>query len=257
MARWPSASSYPGTPKAYPATPKAYPSTLNAFPASSAPEVTPVTIMGANAVEWWRSDLGITIDTGVSTWHGQVAGIDFSQGTGVSQPTYNATGGPNSTPSLLFDGSNDALAGTALARALPQTVWLIGRHITWTSNDSWINDTGVTLTVLQRTASVIIAMTAGSPGNNNGGAALDQYRRVQAEFTNSVADRLLVGSTSVTGANVGSTAGVAPLLGRNSAGTTFGNVEICEVAFFNVVPSAGQLAELDTYVTDRYGAGLV
>lgn len=224
----------------------------------AAPVVTtPVTIMGANAVEWWRSDLGITLATGVSQWQGQVLGINFSQGTAASQPAYNATGGPNSTPSILFDGTDDALVGGALARALPQTIWLIGRHITWTAGDSWINDSGITLIVLQRTASPLIAMSCGTPGNNNGAAALNQYRRIQAEFTNSAADRLLVGASAVTGAGTGATSGTAPLLGRNSAGTVFGNVEICEVGLFDAIPSAGQTAELDAYVTGRYGAGLV
>lgn len=218
--------------------------------------VTPVTIMGANAVEWWRSDLGIIIDTGVSLWHGQVSGLDFTQATGLSQPAYNATGGPNNTPSLLFDGSNDALVGGALARALPQTIWIIGRQISWTSGESWINDSNVTLLVVQRTATPMIGMSCGTPGNNVG-STLNTYRRVQAEFTNSVSDRLLVAATSATGTNTGSTAGTAPLLARNSAATTFGNVEICEVAFFNVTPSAGQTTQLDNYATDRYGAGLV
>lgn len=223
----------------------------------AAPVVTPVTIMGANAVEWWRSDLGITIGTGVSTWHGQVSGLDFTNGTGANQPTYNATGGPNSTPSLAFDGTNDSLVGGALARALPQTIWLIGRQITWTSAESWVNDSAVTLIILQRNLTPQIAMSAGAPALDNGGAPLTEWRRVQAEFTNSVADRLLIGSTATTGSNTGATSGTAPLLARNSAGTTFGRVEICEVAFFNVVPSAGQTTELNAYVTDRYGAGLV
>lgn len=218
---------------------------------------TPVTIMGANCVEWWRSDLGITLATGVSQWQGQVSGLNFTQGTPAAQPAYNATGGPNSTPSILFDGVDDALVGGALARALPQTIWLIGRHITWGAGKPWINDSGVTLIVLQRTASPLIAMSCGTPGNNNGAAALNQYRRVQAEFTNSAADRLLVGASAVTGTNTGAAAGTAPLLGRNAGATVFGNVEICEVAFFNVVPSGAQNTALDAYATGWYGAGLV
>jgi hypothetical protein len=213
--------------------------------------------MGANCIAWWRADLGVTIDTGVSEWLDQVAGLALTQGTGANQPTLNPTGGPNSTPSILFDGANDSLAGGALARALPQTIWLIGRQISWTANDSWVNDSAVTLIILQRTTTPQIAQSNGTGANNNAAAILNTYVRVQAEFTNSTSDRLLVIANSVTGTNAGSTAGTAPLVGRNAAASTFGHIELCELAFFNAIPSAGQNTQLNTYTTGRYGAGLV
>lgn len=48
MAQWPSASSYPGTPKAYPATPKAYPSDeTNSYPLAAGGDVTAPTLVSA------------------------------------------------------------------------------------------------------------------------------------------------------------------------------------------------------------------
>ena len=228
--------------------------------ASAAPAAvaasTPVTIMGANCTEWWRADLGITIGTGVSAWAGQVGGKNFTQGTGTAQPAYNATGGPNSTPSILLDGLDDFMDGDAIARAVPQCIWAVLRQVTWQASDSLLNDANVSFIILQRTATPTIAMSAGTANNNNNGLTVNSYRRLQAEFTGSAADALRIGSTVSTGASAGSTAGTIPLLGRNAGSTTFGNGEYCEIALFNAIPSAGQQSQLDAYVTARYGAGL-
>lgn len=222
----------------------------------AAAEETPATIMGANCIDWWRADLGVEIDTGCKNWVGQRNGLIFNNNTGVSQPTPASTG-PNSTASLIFDGSNDFLDGPALARASNQCIWAVLRQLSWTSADSLINDANATLIILQRTASPNLAMSRGTPQNNNAGAAVGTFRRVQADFVGTVSDRLLVGSTNSTGGNSGSTAGTQPLLGRNAAGTTWGHYELCDLAFFDAIPSAGQLTDLNTYVTSRYGAGLV
>jgi hypothetical protein len=213
--------------------------------------------MGANCIDWWRPDSGITIATGVSAWVGQVNGHTFSNPTGASQPALAATG-PGSTASIVFDSVDDFLDGPLLARAGNQTIWAVLRQLVpWTASDSLINDASATLIILQRTATPQLAMSRGTPGNNNGGIVMGTFGRVQAEFTGSVADTLRVAATVITGANVGTTAGTRPLLGRNGAATTFGGYELCDLALFDTIPSAGQRSSLDAYVTARYGGGLV
>lgn len=58
----------------------------------------------ANLGLWLRSDLGITLNgSDVSAWADQSgSGNNVSQGTASRQPAYNASGGPNSLPSLDF-----------------------------------------------------------------------------------------------------------------------------------------------------------
>lgn len=67
---------------------------------------------------WLRADLGVTLNgSTVSAWANQgTLGGSCSQGTGAAQPTWSATGGPNSRAGLSFDGG-DYLASTLAASA--------------------------------------------------------------------------------------------------------------------------------------------
>lgn len=67
---------------------------------------------------WLRADKGVTLNgSTVSAWANQgTAGGSFTQGSGPAQPTYSAAGGPNSKPTLTFDGG-DSLASTLAASA--------------------------------------------------------------------------------------------------------------------------------------------
>ena len=77
-------------------------------------------------VEWWRSDLGITLNgSNVSSWLGQKVGYNLAQGTAADQPAYAATDAAyNNQPSITGDGSSDWLTEAAGAGTLGA---LIGR----------------------------------------------------------------------------------------------------------------------------------
>jgi hypothetical protein len=218
---------------------------------------TPATILGVKCTEYWRSDLGITIGTGVSAWAGQVLGLNFTQAVAGSQFAYNATGGANSQPSLLADGVDDFMDCDLLARAQPQTVILVARQTGWSINESIINDANAGLIIFQRTATPTLAQSSGVVANSNNGAAVNTYKRIQGEFQNTAADRLLIGTTNTTGAAAGATNGTRPLLARNAGSTTFGAAEYCEIILVSGIPSAGENTALNTYFTDRYGAAVV
>lgn len=231
--------------------------------AGGAPPITPATIMGANTVEWWRSDLGITIGTGVSAWHGQVLGADLLQATGGAQPTYNAAGGPNGTPSLQFDGVDDDLRNATIARAAPGTtpavIWAIVRQLAWTSTEQIFADASANaFSLRQVTGSPTVNQNNAANANSNAAAVINTWVRLQAHFSNSVNDRLLIIATAVTGASAGNNAGTGPRIAVNpGAGTLWANIELCELALFNANPAGAQITALDAYVTSRYGAGLV
>lgn len=229
---------------------------------AAAPAVdTPASIMGANCVEWWRADLGNTIAAD-GNWVGQVAGTTFAQAVAGSRPTQNATGGPNSTPSMTLDGVDDSMQ-CALVRAAPGTtpavIWGIIKQESWTVNEAMFSDAAGTFGVLMRTALPGIAMSAGTLTNLNNALAVGAWGRVQAYFANtpSVDELLLIATAASTATAAGNTAGTNPRIGLNGAGTLWAHFSLCEVAFFNAKPSAGQKTSLDAYVTARYGAGLV
>jgi hypothetical protein len=74
---------------------------------------------------WLRGDLGVTLNGAtVSAWGDQSGNAShFTQGTAAAQPTYEAAGGPLSTPDLLFDGSNDFLAGPLAFALVTANAW--------------------------------------------------------------------------------------------------------------------------------------
>ena len=55
-----------------------------------------------SVIEWWDGDEGVTEETGVSAWAGQMGNITATQTTTSRQPTYNATT-PRSLSSDLVD----------------------------------------------------------------------------------------------------------------------------------------------------------
>lgn len=231
--------------------------------AAPAPPDTPMTIMGANCVEWWRADLGNTISVD-GNWVGQVGGLVLANGTPADCPTQSASGGPNSTPMMTFDGASDYLS-VALVRAAPGTtpavIWFVFRQDAWTLNRQIFSDgaASVAFRVIQNATTPALRIgSGGTDGANNATATIASWFRGQACFVNSTSDELLIGGTAANpGASTGNNAGTSFQVGCNQGRTTFCSVSLAEVALFNVKPSAGQKTSLDAYVTSRYGAGLV
>jgi len=230
-------------------------------PAAAAP-TTPLTILGSLA--WWvRADLGITTGTGVSAWADQSGnGVNFTQGTGASQPTLVA-GAINGQPAVQFDGVDDRMNAT-LARVAPGTqpfyLWMVLKQITWTAGVRIVGDFVVSgCFIFQNSASPQIAQHNGANANSGAGAAVGSYARVEAQFTNTVGDYVKRGATNSTGGNALNNAGGGTwqLGARGDSAGAPANIEIAEAFLFLGTPSAGQRSSLDAYCTGRYGAGLV
>jgi hypothetical protein len=233
---------------------------------SPPPPITPATIMGANTVAWWRADLGVTIGTGVSQWSDQSGnGFHLAQGTGANQPTFEASGGPNSTPSILFDGSNDRLINAAIDRPAPATtptiIWMVVSQVTWTNGDricgfgaaaSHMSLTQNPVTPQWRMLNTVLV-------NTNAALTIGAWGRVEAGFLGTTSDYLKIIATNVAaGTSAGNTDPAAGFsLGTDPVGGLPGNFRISDLAIFDAQPSGAQTTDLDAYVTARYGAGLV
>lgn len=227
---------------------------------------TPLQIMGGDTVAWWRADLGVTLNVGnVSSWLDQ--GPDahvLAQASVPAQSVFNATGGPNSRQSILFNGVDQWLRNTTINRPAPATqvtlVWMIFRQVTWTGTRH-ICGFGTDPNILrteQATVSPRIRQTNGLFGNTNDSLPINTYGRMENGFSGSAADYLkLIGTTS-TGLNSGNfdpAAGFSLAASGNEQQRS--NIEVCELAIFSAFPSVARQAQLDAYVTARYGAGLV
>lgn len=83
-------------------------------------------------VLWLRSDQGITLNAGaVSAWADQSGnGNHVTQGTAANQPTYEASGGSNGRPAILFDFTNDILTrGSAVVNPRDCTIFVVSRPV--------------------------------------------------------------------------------------------------------------------------------
>ena len=81
----------------------------------------------AGLLAWWRSDLGITLNSGnVSMWADQSGnGHALTQATGSAQPAYNVSGGPGGKPSITYAGAQTLTTLTAIcAGTSPRSVFI-------------------------------------------------------------------------------------------------------------------------------------
>lgn len=94
--------------------------------------VTPACV-APSMVYRWTPTAGCSTSTPCAT--DQVAGNNATQTSSGALPTYSATGGPNSTPSLSFNGSDSAAFGTAIPSSVTAfTIYAIVNYSTSTSN---------------------------------------------------------------------------------------------------------------------------
>lgn len=203
----------------------------------------------------------------VSSWLDRTTNHnDFSQGTAANKPTASASGGPNSTAEVTFDGSNDFLTNATLDFPAPGTqpyyLWLILKQITWTigARICQVQDFGVVAALLDMdVATPQLAMNNGGGSSlNSNGAPVGTYKRLECQFSNSTSDYFNIGSINTTGTNVGNSnpTAVGIQLACSQAGGNNGNISIAEWLVVFGTPSAPQRAQLDAYATARYGAGV-
>lgn len=207
--------------------------------------------------DYWRADLGVTIGTGASAWHGQVVGLDFAQATGSAQPTRQATNASfNNQTTLLFDGVDDVMA-TTINVGSGTYIWAVLRQITWTANRLLMSaGAGASVVIYQWAGSTSPNITQfnGSNANSNPGATLGTGKTLEAWFGNSTTDFVATGSSVVSGQNAGSASDTTFYLGGFSGGSC-GNIELAEVMLLSVLPTRGQRNRLLSYAALRYGRG--
>jgi hypothetical protein len=225
--------------------------------------VTPDRIRSAALKAWYRADQGITIATGVSQWN-DLSGNAYhlAQSNTTKQPTYNATDASfNSQATMTFDGSNDVLFNSILPVGFNTTfVVLILKQIAWAGQSLFCGDIANSCCVVYQYSGSVspqISIYNNNVGNTNGGAPIGVAKRIYASFTNSTADYLQVGSTKVTGTNVGPLTSNGWEIGGSTTGSNNANFSAAEMIIYNGTPADAELAVLDTYFSARYGAGVL
>lgn len=206
---------------------------------------------------WWRSDMGITIATGVSAWADQSGqGNTLVQGTGANQPTLTA-GQINGRPALVFDGVNDSLA-VSFALTQPTTVFIVFSQISWTNFDMVFDGGAVSndMSLQQATASPGLAIRAGGAAaalNNN--LAVGTFGLVTSIF-DGASSLIQVNSTAATTGNPGTNAGAGLRVGvRGAGGANFGNISVAEIIVMAATATAAERVAVRSYSQALYNVG--
>lgn len=206
---------------------------------------------------WFKSDVGITIATGVSQWNDQSGNANhLVQATGGAQPVVTA-GAINGLPAITFDGVDDHMVA-AFALAQPTTIFIVFSQPTWTVFDSVYDGAAVVndMSLQQASASPGLAIRAGVAAvalNNNLPTAT--FGLVTAIY-NGASSELQVNNTAATTGDPGANGGAGIRLGARGDGAGgFGNVSIAEVIVMAAVATAGERASMRAYSQARYGVG--
>jgi len=216
-------------------------------------------------VIWLRSDLGITIGTGVSTWADQSGnGNDVTQATGSKQPAYTASSAVfNNKPCLRGDGVDDVLANTGTVWPTSTlTVFAVLASVSGGTTGEWFSD----------------AQGGGNAPLHFYGAAETQWKRHSTgpELTLTSATKTII-TYSVTGSGAGSIEKAY----KNGGGTVTVNdaalaivdrklfifdantatifprkYDLAEFMIYNRVLSASEQRKVERYLGKRYAITL-
>ena len=206
---------------------------------------------------WWKSDTGITIVTGVSQWNDQSGQNNhLVQATGASQPVVTAAA-INGLPAITFDGVDDFMA-VSFTLAVPLTIFVVFRQVTWTSSDI-VYDGNLDLRTRLAQSATTPGLVAGGSGGitlaQNNGLAVDTFGLTTAIY-NGASSVFQVNNLTETTGTTGSASPDGITLGaRGSKAVGFGNIGVAEVIIMAAVATAGERASVRAYSQARYGVG--
>lgn len=213
----------------------------------------------SNLGNWYRSDQGITIATGVSQWNDLSGnGRHLLQATSGAQPSFN-TNQINGYATVRGDGTDDYLEAATSGISLPYTFFMPLRFITAAAGKATLGGGSTdSLTVLF----FRYDLTAGSGGTiaiqTGGGTASASGINISNWY---VVTCLVTSTTQTIKVNglyrsFMSQAAAAPvglrMFSGSPTGTRFGNLETPELIFYNRTLSNGEVALVEDYLQYRY-----
>lgn len=217
---------------------------------------------GLAVLAGWQTDLNVTLNAGnVSSILDQSGnGNTLSQVTPANQPLYTSQDGTLSgKPSTTLDGVNDFLQSTANLPAGPLCVYSVMQQVTWTiDHELWSAGSGDNYTLAMKSSSPNLASYNGVLSSLNSGAPVGTWVRTIQTFTNSTADIVKIGSTQVSGVNLGLADPSANwYIGRASGSGLVANMKWAMQLIITQIPSGSDFTALDAAVTQMYGAGVL
>jgi hypothetical protein len=195
---------------------------------------------------WFRYGIGITTVTGaVSQWDDASGnGRHLKQGTGANRPTLKADN------TILFSGTaTHFLKCDAFTLVQPETVYFLGKQITWTANDSlWDGNAVNTMRLFQTGTTPSLSLQAGATVAANTEFTLDTYMAICAVYNGASSLIQVMGNTPTTGSAGAGNAGGFHLGVAGDSGSGPSNIEVKEVLIFAAAHNPVQRAAVLKYL---------
>lgn len=212
-------------------------------------EFRPTDISGLFA--WYRSDLGVTESGGlVSQWNDQSGnGRNLSEAT--NKPTYSSSGGPNSYPTIVFDGTNDMLSCTFTALSQPFSAFAVFKIDTMEATSGIICGaaSGERIFYMNSTTAMFLYFGSGlttytfsNTTNFHVWEALCNTTASRLKYNNDAGITPSIGTGTLTGINMGRLPGFG-----------FAACKITELVVYNRELTGTDLTSIRSYLGTRYG----
>lgn len=216
---------------------------------------------------WLKSDAGLydatsngsavtTDGAAVARWEDQSGNTrHMTQTTADSRPTLQngATDTLNGRGVILFDGTDDCLKTGLFTFDQPFTVFLVLNQVTWAGNDVILaGAVDETDRILQVNASPNIGLYYGNfDGFRNGELLTANWGLVRAVVNGATSAVAVNGNTAVSG-DAGSVGSNGLCLGARPTGAAAANIKLAEVLVFSGTLTAGQTAQVESYLNSRW-----
>lgn len=198
-----------------------------------------------NMAAWFRFGQGITSSaTLVSQWDDASGnGRHLKQTTDTNKPALQ------SDNSILFDGSDNYLKCDSFTLNQPETVYVLGKLVSWTANDSLFDGNALNSgRIFMRTATPNQAIKAASSVADNAELAIGSLGVIVAIFNGAASLLQINNGAPATGDAGSNNMGGFTLGARGDVGSAFGNVQVHEVILYSVAHGAAQRAQNVRYL---------
>ncbi len=216
----------------------------------------------ANLAAWFNADKGITIATGVSAWADQSGNSrTLSQGTAGNQPSYSATGGPNSIGALTLDGVDDRMATAGFTLNQPVTHYFLTKQISWLAGHRIFDGNTANSNLLMQTdggggssaVSPNILAFAGTRSSSITTLSIGSWGVVTVVFNGASSEIRLNFAASLTGDFGATNAGGLNLGSVSGSGDAPANVSVAEWLVYSAAHNTATQDQIIRYLMRRAG----
>ncbi len=195
----------------------------------------------------------LAVDFDPSRW---TSGTTFTASTGETW-TINSTGSKPAQivdrPSLLFDGSAHYMNCSAFTLNQPETIYLVGKQVTWTNADYFIDgNTNDSMVLYQLGSTPTITLYAGATGPSSTSMLIGE-KHVACSVFNGAASTIQVDSNAAATGDASTRNGGGLTLASRATPGLYANIQVYEVLIYNVAHDAATRANVIRALMSKHG----